>query len=128
MAKAKEIILDVIHGNAKQNDFMHWADVFEAGKQLGELEQVLITGNPEMKQVCLILKEAYEKSGRNVSFIGVRSVNGKQPKTAETYFRPGTQSISNGHNWGLFKKLLEGLGYEAEVSDNMCVTSVKYKK
>lgn len=126
--KEKEIILDVIHGDAKQNNFMHWADMFESGKQLGKLEQFVITGNPDLKKVALIFKDALEKADRNVSFIGIRSVNGKQPKSPEVYLRPGTQSISDGHNWGLLKGLLEGLGYEVKTTEHMHVTSVEYKK
>lgn len=126
--KDKEIILDVIHGDAKKNNFMHWADMFESGKQLGKHEQYVITGTPDLKKVALIFKDALEKSGRNVSFVGIRSINNKQPKSPEAYFRPDTQSISDGHNWGLFKNLLEGLGYEVETSQYMHVTSVKFQK
>lgn len=121
---SKKIIIDVVHGDTKINAFMHAADVFESGKQLGEHQTIEVTGDPDLEKLSLNLKETFEKADRNVSFIGIRTVDGVRVEP-RPYIRPNTQSISDGHNFGLFKNLLESLGYQVETTQYMHVTSIK---
>ena len=72
-----EIVLDIIHGDSKINDFMHVADVFEESKQIGMHEQYKISGTPDIQKIVSIIKEGFEKSGRNVSFVAIRSIDGE---------------------------------------------------
>jgi hypothetical protein len=120
----KKIILDVVHGDAKMNAFMHAADVFEYGKQLGELQSFEVAGDPDLDKLSENIKELFEKVDRNVSFVGIRTIDGVRVEP-RPYIRPDTQSISDGHNFGLFKELLEALGYKVETTQYMQVTTVK---
>lgn len=120
----KLIILDVIHGEDKLNKFMHACDMFEDGKQLGEHMRFEVKGNPDLDKLSVNMKELFEKADRNVSFVGIRTIDGVRVEP-KAYFRPNTQSISDGHNFGLFKEMLEQLGYQVETTKFMQVTSVK---
>lgn len=120
----KTIILDVIHGDHKLNAFMHASDVFEDGKQLGEHMTFEVKGTPDLDKLCVNMKELFEKADRNVSFVAIRTIDGVRVEP-KAYFRPNTQSISDGHRFGLFKEMLEQIGYKVETTKFMQVTSVK---
>lgn len=120
----KTIILDVIHGDHKLNAFMHASDVFEDGKQLGEHMTFEVKGTPDLDKLCVNMKELFEKADRNVSFVAIRTIDGVRVEP-KAYFRLNTQSISDGQRFGLFKEMLEQIGYKVETTKFMQVTSVK---
>lgn len=130
----QEIILDVIAGNYMQNKFMHAADVFEEGKQLGTHFNLNVTGeNINLKELCGNMVKAleHEELGtqrQSVTFVAIRKINGKRAINPRAFIKPNVQSISDGKNWGVFKKLLEQIGYSAETTEYMQVISVKVKK
>lgn len=127
--KKQIIILDVICGDKFTNDFMHYADVFEPGKQLGTYHNITIKGEGiKIADICSNMKKALEKVGQNVTFIGISSINGRKLLNPMGYIKPKVQTISDGKNWCLFKSILEQLGYEVTTSEQMHVEIVKSKK
>ena len=105
---------------------MHAGDVFEQGKQLGELETWELEGeNILVFEVLKSFLKAYEENKKQVVFLGLRSMDDKPVENFEHYFMKGVQTISNGHKFGLFRDLLKGLGYHVEVDENMRVTRVE---
>lgn len=124
-----KVVIDTITGDSMINEFMHAADVFENGKQIGFYEQVVITGETEVKIESLvdILKSAFEKVKKNVVFISIREINKKPVFNYKPYIRPNTQSISTGREWGMLKNILETIGYEVETDQYMNVKSAKLK-
>ena len=127
-----KIRLDVISSDKKINDFMHAADVFEQGKQLGMYECMEITGTAEVNifKIVNVLKDALEKCNKNVVFIGIRSIDDLIFNFPGPYIMKDVQSISSGRKYGLFRDQLVGLGYEVETDEHMRVTSAirTYKK
>lgn len=125
--KEVKVILDVIAGDGMRNKFMHYADMFEDSKQLGEYQQMTVSGKPEMdiNNISRNMKDALEKVGMNVVFVSVRQVGPTLTNDYERYIKPGTSSISNGHKWGMFHELLKQLGYEVETNERMQVISAK---
>ena len=125
-----KIILDVIAGDKMRDKLMHSADLFEQGKILGEHNTFEVNGTKKIKinEVTTNVAKAFEEGGNLVvSFVGIRSIDGKPVKDAMVYLKPGVQSISDGHNWDIFKKLLNGLGYtKVETTEYMQVTSVNW--
>jgi hypothetical protein len=127
-----KIRLDVISSDKRINDFMHAADVFEQGKQLGKYECMEVTGTAEINIFNLInvLKNALENCDKNVVFIGIRSIDDLIFNFPAPYIMKDVQSISDGSKWGLFRDQLIRLGYEVETDQFMRVTSATrmYKK
>ncbi len=119
-----KVELDLFYGDKKLNDFMHYADVFERGKQLADYEQFIITGNPNLEKICENVKNALEGTDKNVVFVAIRNINGERVDDPKAYIKPNTQTISMGKKFGLFKDLLETLKYKVQVSQNMEVLSV----
>jgi hypothetical protein len=131
MGMEMKIIVEILYGDRKINQFMHSADIFEPGKQLvTNHENYTITGTDiKLPLLCENVAKAFEKGGdKNVVFVAIKSINDKRVKDAMPYFKPETQSISNGKTWGLFKDVLMQMGYEVETSQHMHVTNVKIKK
>lgn len=122
-----KVKIDVIMGKKIMNNFMHACDMFENSKQLGEYEQMVVSGEPgmDMKNLTRNLKDALEQSGMNVVFVSIRQVGPTLTNDFDRYIMPGVSAITNGHNWGMFHKLLKGLGYEVETDQQMKVMSVK---
>ncbi|MEK6828901.1 MAG: hypothetical protein AABY15_02160 [Nanoarchaeota archaeon] len=122
-----KVKVDVIIGDKMMNNFMHACDMFEDSKQLGKYEQMVVSGKPEMdlKNLSRNLKDALEKSGMNVVFVSVRQIGPTLTNDYDRYIMPGVSAITDGHKWGMFHKLLEGLGYEVETDNQMKVTSAK---
>jgi len=125
--KTWEVSIDIIQGDKKINEFMHAADVFEKGKQLGEHQNMNfeITGKDEPNWQEIVDK-IFESSSKefNILFVSIREIDGKTPKESFVRFKEGVQSISNGKQWGLFSDCLNQLGYQCEVNDIMHVTSI----
>ena len=124
-----KVILDIIHGNKTQNEFMHHCDVFENSKQLGKHEELCVSGKDgiDIDNLTTNLKDAYEKSGRNVVFVSVKQVGSTLTNDYERYIMPNVSTISSGKKWGMFKDGLERMGYEVETDEHMRVTGVTIK-
>lgn len=122
-----KIILDIIHGDKAQNEFMHHCDVFENSKQLGNHEEICfsVEDGIDLDNLTTNLKDAYEKSGRNVVFVSVRQVGLTLTNDYERYIMPNVSTISSGKKWGMFKDGLDKMGYEVETNERMQVTKVK---
>ncbi len=125
--KRIEVILDVFTSNALQNDFMHASDVFEQSKQLASHDFVKISGTPEMnfEKMAETVVNAYKEAGQNVVFVCIRMIDGVWCNKYPAYLMQGVNSISNGNQWGLFKDMLETLGYHVEYNERMQVLSAK---
>lgn len=125
--KTWEVSIDIIQGDKKINEFMHAVDVFEAGKQHGEYQNInfQITGRDEPNWQSVV-NEIFEKSTEqfNVLFVSIRKVDGKTPDESFVRFKEGVQTISDGKKWGLFSNCLNQLGYQCETNDTMHVTSI----
>jgi len=122
--KELKVELDVFYGDKKLNELMHYADVFERGKQLAYYEQFIITGNPNLEKLCENVKNALEAADKNVVFVAIRNINSKRFNDPKAYIKPNTQTISVGKKFGLFKDMLETLEYKVQVSQQMEVLSV----
>jgi hypothetical protein len=126
--KSHEVVLDIFYGTKEAkgiNELMHALDVFEAGKRLALFERLTVSGNPDVNKLPDNIKKSYEKAGGYVLFVAVRTIDGKKPKKLSAWFQDGIQSISDGNKWGLFKDLLEQLGYEVGTDEHMRVTTIK---
>jgi len=123
--KNNKIELDLFYGDDFKNRFMHAADVFEQGKQLAEYNQFVVTGTPDLNKLCDNMKNALEKTGKNVVLVAIRSINGKRV-TPRPYIKPNVQTISDGKKFGLFKDMLERIGYKVDVSECMQVINIKH--
>jgi hypothetical protein len=125
----KKITLDAIYGDAKVNEFMHAADVFENFKQyaiLNEVEMDVTFGDDEIERAentINILKDALEKSGQNVVFIAIKTIDNVR-RTMKNYLKENVSVISTGEQWVMFSELLKKLGYKVETNDQMQVISV----
>jgi|GEM_PF-2895942 len=122
-----QVSFDIIQGDKKVNDFMHAADVFEKGKQLGEYQnmnfEITGQGEPDWQEaVDKIFENSIEKF--NVLFVSIREINGKNPEKPYLKFKEGVQSVSDGKQWGLFSDCLNQLGYQCETNETMHVTSI----
>ena len=123
-----KILLDVMYGDKMMNEFMHHADVFEPSKQLAAHHQIELTGeNINLDKTCHVMFSALTSNDKNVVFVAIRSVDGIRyvHDDKETYYiMPGINSISNGHNWGLFKDHLLTLGYITKTDERMRVLEI----
>jgi hypothetical protein len=119
------VVLDIISGDKKTNDFMHYCDMFESFKQLGEHQCLVVTGEPDLENLTMNTKRALEEGGQNVVFVSIRQIDEALTNDYEQYIKPGTASISDGKKWGMFKGCLEQLGYEVETNSMMQVEKVK---
>lgn len=113
---------------SKINELMHAADLFEPGKILANHDQIIVEGKPNLEKLCENLRAAWEEQGGYVVFAGINSINGIKSKGHPVYFKEEVQSLSmvqnNDLGWGLFKEILEKLGYEVETDQTMHVTKV----
>ena len=58
-------------------------------------------------------------------FFSVREIDGEKTNIIKPFIKEGVQSISTGHQWGMFNKMLQNIGYEVEHFEFMEVTSAK---
>lgn len=131
------ILLDLFCRNefsGKINLFMHYADTFETGKELVEFKQIIVTGDPNLDNLTNLIKETFEKVKYDVIFIAINSINGERCSNPRAIIKDGVQTLSmdqdgNGKlSWGLFKDILNQLGYYAKTDKHMHVKSVSYKR
>lgn len=122
-----KVKVDIIHGDKQKNEFMHACDMYEPSKQLGEYEQVVVEGSEDMnlEELTTNIKNAYDQSGRSVVFVSVRQVGPTLTNDYDRYIMPNISAITSGKKWGLFKSVLEQIGYEVETNEHMQVESVK---
>lgn len=125
-----EIEIDFLGGNTQakfMNEFMHCGDVFEKGKQLAIHDRFIVTGNDsiDLEKLCERVANAYEQAGGYAVFVGIRSIDNKPVGNSHAWFMKDVQSISIGTKWGLFKDILNQLGYKAETDEHMKVVSVQ---
>ena len=120
--------VDVFHGDKFRNNFMHYADVFEDGKQLANYECFIITGRPNLEKLSINIKESLEKLNRNVVFVAIRSVDNVRVSNPNAYIKPNVQTISmvqNGNlGFAMFNDCLLNLGYKVVTNECMQVLSV----
>jgi hypothetical protein len=126
------INLDVLCSNKFMNDFMHYADVFENGKQLAEYHSytIEITGNPDLSKFCENFKNSLEEAGKqNVVFVAMKQINNEFKPKYPIYFKKGIQTLSMYKNgslgWSLFRNILNQLGYTATTNECMQVISIE---
>lgn len=124
-----KIEIDLLGGNTKakfMNNFMHWGDVFEEGKQLAVHERFTVVGNDcvDLEKLCERIANAYEQAGGYAVFVGIRKIDNKRVDCSNAWFLKDVHSISMGNKWGLFKDILNHLGYIVETDENMRVTFV----
>jgi hypothetical protein len=134
MAKEKKfnIILDVLCSDKFRNDFMHYTDVFEEGKQLAEFHayEIEATGNPNLNKFCENFKNSLEEAGKqNVVFVAIRKMNDEFHPNYPKYFKPNVQTLSIHQNgtlgWTLFKNILKNLQYNVTTDERMRVISIE---
>ncbi|MDD5649080.1 MAG: hypothetical protein PHF86_01495 [Candidatus Nanoarchaeia archaeon] len=122
------ITLDVIGGDKMdklKNNFMHAGDVFEKGKHLARLYQIKVTGDPDLDKLCENIKNVYEKASEGyVLFVAIRNIDEIRCKKPRVFLKEGIHSISNGHEWGLFRNILLDMGYKPKTNEHMIVESV----
>jgi hypothetical protein len=128
-----KLLLDVFAGDRQVNHLMHCADVFEAGKQLADYNQIEIDIALDIpKDISASdflgkLKLAYEQAGKNVVFMNIIQTDGVKTNEFLPYMMEGVQTISTGNKFGMFHKILTQLGYEVETNERMMVTAAKLK-
>lgn len=125
-----EIEIDFLGGNKQakfMNEFMHCGDVFESGKQLAIHDRFTVMGNDcvNLEKLCERIANAYEQAGGYAVFVGIRSIDDKSVDNSYAWFMKDVQSISMGKKWGLFKDILEQLGYKVETDEHMRVISIQ---
>lgn len=123
-----EVKLDACFGEKQINDIMHSVDMFEETKQLGTFHTLTITGKPNLNKLIDNTKIALEKSGKNVLFLSIRSVDEVSNHTIPPYICHNVSTITTGEKWYMFNQELTRLGYDVSTSSNMCVESVKFGK
>ena len=79
----------------------------------------------DFNQVIIKLKLSLEEVKRNVVFIGIREVDDKKTNEYLPFIKEGVQTISTGHQWGMFHNMLEQIGYKVETNEHMAVTNAK---
>lgn len=141
-----KINMTAIVGNKKQNDFMHFADVFERGKILGDILNFTITCEAKdvfdsefektLKSSCEFSRQSFEKSDCIVTYVGINNISFDDDqghnvilnRTILPYIRPGVQTISNGKEFGLFDNFLKQkhFGYIVQTSQYRHVLGVKF--
>lgn len=119
------IILDVIMGDAMINRLMHAADTFESSKILGEHSQLELVGNPNVFTLAKTIADGLNESGKIVSFVGLKLINGKPIWHGTHYFKPGLRTISTGRQWGVARDMIRTLGYEVETDETLVITNVQ---
>lgn len=118
-----EIGMDLIYAEKNIDDFMHAADVFEISKRLGKHECIVVKGGDiKIHELVVNMKNALEKAGMVVTFVGINHIDGEVFNFPEPYVKEGTSCISNGRQWGLLKDLLMSIGYKVETNERMQVT------
>ena len=65
------------------------------------------------------------KEKRNLVFLGIREVDGVLTNKYKPFIQEGVQSISDGHQWGMFHKMLEKIGYKVETNQHMVVLNAE---
>jgi Fic family protein len=118
-----KISIVAVFAESSLNKLMHAADVFESFKQLGEFYTLEITGEPDLDFLCENMRKTLEESGKSVTFASIVKVDGVPTNKYPYYLKPGVASISNGHQWALFKDLLNQRGFDVETDNTMKVKS-----
>jgi hypothetical protein len=121
--------MDIIVGDSKINEYMHSLDVFEKGKYVASLHQIVVSGeNLPLDFLVDHIKNAYEKVGSaSVVFVSICSADGVFTANYSPFIKPNVQTISNGTQYGRFKDQISGIGYEVETDEFMHVLSAKLK-
>lgn len=120
-----KLIVMTVAGDAKMTQFMQAADVFEQFKVLGERHDVTLTfaddvepDTERINKTILSLREAFEKSGKIVSFIGALAL--MRGKTTEAYpdstpyWNDKVITVSSGTKYFMLADLLRHTGWEVE--------------
>jgi hypothetical protein len=118
------IVLDVICGDKRINQFMHYGDVFESGKQYGEYAEITIEGEPNLDKLPENIRTSLEAVGQDVLFVSIATIDGIAPKKDYIFFKPGIQTISLGKKYSLFKDVLSVLGYNSITDKQMYVIKI----
>lgn len=124
-----DIHFDLIYGHKRMQSLMRALDLTDKDKKLfGSCYTLTFDAKEkllkeEIEEVIEAVKESLIGAGAEIAFIGFRSLT-----IEAVYIRENIQTISNGEKWGLFKDVLEQLGYTVTTSSNMCVTSARFSK
>lgn len=131
--ESKKIVLDVLgvvtKYQEKVNSLMHITDTFEKGKQLVDIIEINIVGDPDLNKLCNLVADKIKEAGGYAVFVGIQSVNGVRVKNPQAYIMEGVRMISTqtqekGLCWALLKDSLIAMGYKPVVNENMVVTAV----
>lgn len=72
------IIVDIIGGEEIDkciNNLMHGADLFNKNKKIVKSYTMEISGNPNIKKLCMNIKNSFEKMNGFVYFVGIKDTN-----------------------------------------------------
>jgi len=130
-----KIILFVIAGDRRLNRFMEAADLFEAGKVLGQIEEVVVSYKEgaavtaEIAEKLVMALGKAEQSDFIVSFVHFdRIVEGNKITynggKVKPYWNKAVRIISTGQKWFMLHEFIKRLGFKVETDEHMYITSI----
>lgn len=123
-----KIILDAIFGDAKTDQLMHACDVFEPFKRIGKFNTIEIVAKKcidtsKQRELVSGVINALGAKGMAVSFIAIRSIDGKKVNQSAHYISPGVSVISDGKRAARLSDILSSRGYSVETDQHFNVLS-----
>jgi len=126
----RKIVMDALYGDAKLNDVMHAADIFEDFKQLATYQELTLDvsfNDDEIERAQKTIDHvvnALTQSGMNVTFVSIKAID-NIPVKMNNYIKPGISVISQNKKWYMFHEFLTKIGYDVKTDNNMQVLSAK---
>lgn len=116
----KKLTVDILGGEEIDkfiNNLMHCADLFNKDKKISKKYTMEIIGDPNIKDLCINIKNSFEKMGGYVLFVGIKDTNNyyikKNIKTITLKKQNKLVSFS-------FKDFVISLGYNLKKENNKC--------
>jgi hypothetical protein len=115
----------VISYDKRMNDFMVSCDVFEKGKVLGEIIEIVVNTNSEYSDEDAInkMRRAVEAGGHIVSFVAL------EHSKAIPYFNPEVRVVSNGKEFFMLHEYIKSQYpyLDVETDNQYFITGIKLK-
>lgn len=116
----KKLIIDILGGEEKDkftNNLMHSVDLFNENKKITKKYTMEIIGDPNTKNLCINIKNSFEKMGGYVLFVGIKNTN-------NYYIKENIKTITVKKQNKLvsfsFKNFIVSLGYNLKKENNKC--------
>lgn len=132
MKKAHFIL---IAANEWHNKFMIRADLFEAGKVLGEVQHITVDYKEEVELTLeraaqlLTAMDAKEVKGLIVSFMHLASIEIDEKITyndgaIKPYWNKMVRIVSSGGKWFMLHDFVKWLGFKVETDEHLYIKSI----